>query len=114
MSGVCPNGSTHQVWRLAEYWGSRPKESLAYKKHAPPEVPELRYGAAAVMAGLGLLLMFTGGRGIVLGLLIVAGAVGVVLFNRQKVEDALAAKAAWEADYYCVTCPKQFPPSMGK
>jgi hypothetical protein len=66
------------------------------------------------MAGLGLLLTFTGGWGILLGLLVVAGAVGVALFNRQKVQDAIAAKAAWDVDFYCVTCPKQFPPSLGK
>jgi len=110
MSGVCPNGPTHQVYRLKAYWEGRAKDSEAYKRLGPPAIPEFRYGAAAMMAGLGVLLTLTGGSGIFLGLLIVAGAVGVVLFNRQKVQDALAAKAAWEVDFYCVTCPERFSP----
>jgi hypothetical protein len=114
MSGVCPNGPTHQVWSLEEYWKSRSKDSEAYKRLGPPAIPEIRYGAAAITAGLGVLLMLTGGAGILLGVLIVAAAVGVAVFNRQKVQDALAALEAWEVDYYCVTCPERFSPSMGK
>jgi hypothetical protein len=111
---VCPNGTTHQVYRLKEYWEGRSQDSVAHKRLGPPQMPDVRYGAAAVIAGLGVLLMLTGGAGILLGVLIVAAAVGLVVFNRQKVQDAIAAMAAWEVDYYCVTCPERFSPSMGK
>lgn len=110
MSGVCPNGPTHQVYRLQEYWKGRSKDSEAFKRLGPPTVPEARYGVAAMLGGGGLLVMLAGGAGILLGLLLVIIGICLGVVGHQRVQDALAAKAAWEVDFYCVTCPNRFSP----
>jgi len=77
-------------------------------KHAPPEVPEAEYRLSLGLGVAGLVLMLLGGTNIVLGVLLMLGGFGAAWVKRQQIEDAKAAKAAWDQSWYCVTCPQRF------
>lgn len=108
MSGVCPGGSSHTVWRLREYWESLSKDAAAHGRLAPPEVPEMEYRLSVGLGLAGLLAIFLGGAAIAMGLLLVLAGFGATWVKRQQIEAAEEARAAWEHSWYCVTCPQRF------
>lgn len=105
---TCPGGAGHQVWRLSEYWAHMHPDAPGRSRVAPPAIPDTSPRVPAGLAAVGALFLLLGGGAIVLGLVLLVAAGGAERLRRRRIEDAAAARGAWERAWYCVTCPKRF------
>lgn len=111
-NGPCGKG-TCEVWTNRRVLESLPREAPGRGVLAPPVVPEGQYWFAGLMVAVGAMLALTGGGGLLLGLLLMAGGIGFGVYTGRTLQRARDALAAWEEGRYCVTCDRALPDGGG-
>lgn len=105
---ACPQcGESGQVLRLQEFWRSLSQDAELKRDLRQPDEYAARW---LIPAGLVALAVWVLTRGDMLGVLLLAAALGSGWWMRRQSAAAQEAREVWERAMYCRTCPAQFEP----
>jgi hypothetical protein len=112
MALACPTcDDPSLVHALPAFWRGLSQDSELKADLAPPPEPDLQWIPTAVLLGLGVAFMLSGG--ILIGVLGILAGCGAGFVANAQHEAAKTAMAAWDQSMYCRRCPSRFARGAG-